>query len=345
MSLFKLRGVLPTSTRAILEVVGILLLLFIWYLITAGENPLMRPAIFPSPAKVLKAFGSLYAENELVTNTFRSIGLNLAGYVEAIAISLFIGFLVGLYPLFRGLFNRQVDAFRYVPLTAVTGLFITWFGLGIPMKVHFLAFGILIYLLPIVVQRIDEVKEVYLKTVYTLGATDWQTIRTVYIPSVMSRLWDDIRVLTAISWTYIIIAEAIGNEGGLGALIYRLGQRQGKVDVIFALLVIIIIIGFLQDKIFTYLDREFFPYKYQSSRTREDREEQGIVSVVWNFAAKILGWVLVALFVVLCINEFISLFDVKVLSNLFGETKWVIYLIGWAVVIYKTSKLIKKQNA
>jgi NitT/TauT family transport system permease protein len=171
----------------------------------------------------------------LITNIFRSLGLNLAGYVEAIVISLGIGFIVGLYPLFRGMFNRQVDAFRYVPLTAVTGLFITWFGLGIEMKTHFLAFGILIYLLPIVVQRIDEVEDVFLKTVYTLGATDWQTIRSVYIPAVMSRLWDDIRVLTAISWTYIIIAESLGNQGGLGSLIYRVGQRQGNVGAIFAI--------------------------------------------------------------------------------------------------------------
>ena len=32
----------------------------------------------------------------------------------------------------------------------------------------------------------------------------------------MSKLSDDIRVLTAISWTYIIVIENIGSEGGLG---------------------------------------------------------------------------------------------------------------------------------
>ncbi|MBK8832115.1 MAG: hypothetical protein IPN60_14925 [Saprospiraceae bacterium] len=39
------------------------------------------------------------------------------------------------------------------------------------MKVHFLAFGIIIYMLPVMIQRIDEVDDVYLKTVHTLGAT------------------------------------------------------------------------------------------------------------------------------------------------------------------------------
>ena len=50
-------------------------------------------------------------------------------------------------------------------------------GLDTDMKVHFLAFGILIYLLPVVVQRIDEIEDVYFKTVYTLGANSWQTFR------------------------------------------------------------------------------------------------------------------------------------------------------------------------
>ncbi|MFK7810374.1 MAG: ABC transporter permease [Saprospiraceae bacterium] len=344
MSLFKLRGTLPSSTRVILEIAGILLLFLIWYIITMGENPMMNPAIFPSPGAVMKAFGRLYNESSLITNVFRSLGLNLAGYVEAITISIVVGFIVGLYPFFRGLFNRPVDAFRYVPLTAVTGLFIAWFGLGVTMKTHFLAFGILIYLLPIVVQRIDEVKDVYLKTVYTLGATDWQTIRSVYIPSVMSRLWDDIRVLTAISWTYIIIAEALGNQGGLGALIYRLGQRQGRVDVIFALLLIIVVIGFLQDKIFTVLDREFFPYKYQAAIAKENQEKQSITDVIWNFASGIIGWTLCALYVLLFVNEFVGFYPVKILDEFFGDTVWVIHLLGWSIIIYKLYKLYLKSS-
>ncbi|HHS95454.1 MAG TPA: hypothetical protein ENJ45_02610, partial [Phaeodactylibacter sp.] len=88
MSLFKLRGKLSSSTRLSLEGLGILLLLAIWYIITMGENPMMNPAIFPGPGAVIRAFGSLYTESDLLTNTLRSLGLNLAGYVEAIVISL-----------------------------------------------------------------------------------------------------------------------------------------------------------------------------------------------------------------------------------------------------------------
>jgi len=149
-------------------------------------------------------------------------------------------------------------------LTALTGMFIIWFGIEDKMKIAFLAFGIIVYLLPVVVQRINEVGDVYLKTVFTLGATDWQTIRTVYIPEVMSKLIDDIRVLTAISWTYIIIAELLNRQGGIGSLIY-IKARQGQTEKVFAILIIIIIIGFIQDRVFVFFDKRLFPYKYSKS--------------------------------------------------------------------------------
>lgn len=220
--------------------------------------------LLPTPLSVVTSFASLIGKDELIPNALKSIWLNLQGYVWAVLISVPIGFLIGLFPLFRGLFSRQVDAMRYLPLTALTGLFIIWFGIEDRMKIAFLAFGIIVYLLPVVVQRIYEVSDVYLKTVFTLGATDWSTIRTVYIPSVMSKLMDDIRVLTAISWTYIIIAELVNRQGGIGSLIY-IKARQGQVPKVFAILIVIILIGLVQDMIFVFISRRLFPHKHYKS--------------------------------------------------------------------------------
>lgn len=217
--------------------------------------------LLPRPDQVVGSYPALVQEDKLIPNTLKSIWLNIQGYYWAIIISIPIGFLIGLYPLFRGLFSKQVDALRYLPLTALTGLFIIWFGIDDTMKIAFLAFGIIVYLLPVVVQRIDEVKDVYLKTTFTLGATDWQTIKTVYIPSVMGKLMDDIRVLTAISWTYIIIAELLNRQGGIGSMIY-IKARQGQIQKVFAILIVIVLIGFIQDRLFVYMDKRLFPHKY-----------------------------------------------------------------------------------
>jgi len=172
---------------------------------------------------------------------------------------------VGLFTPVGAVFNRFLEAIRYVPLTAVTGLFIAWFGIYMNMKVQFLAFGIFVYLLPVVVSRVKELDDVYVQTAETLGASKLQIIWKVFLPGVLSRVSDDIRVLTAISWTYIIVAELINNEGGIGALIFR-ASRQSRLDKVFACLFVIILIGVAQDKIFIWLDRRLFKYKYANDR-------------------------------------------------------------------------------
>jgi len=222
-------------------------------------------SVLPTPLQTIQSYPELIKEDALISNTIRSMWLNIKGYFWAVFVSVLFGFIIGLVPLFRGLFSNQVNALRYLPLTALTGLFMMWFGIEDPMKIAFLAFGIIVYLLPVVVQRIDEVKSVYLKTTFTIGANNWDTIKSVYIPSVMSKLIDDIRVLTAISWTYIIIVEYINSsKGGVGAMIWKT-QRWSAPEKTFAILIVIIAIGFLQDLIFRFFDKRLFPFKYQKT--------------------------------------------------------------------------------
>jgi hypothetical protein len=198
-----------------------------------------------------------------------------------------------------------------------------------------------------VVQRIDEVDSVYTKTVYTLGATDWQTFKTVYFPAVVSRLSDDIRVLTAISWTYIIVAESLGGQGGLGSLIWRIGQRQGRVDKTFALLIIIILIGVLQDRLFVYLDKKFFPYKHQIVNKYGTEKAKTIWDDIFAYAGKVVWIVVALLYVLLFINQFTQtrlMGGEPILSYYFGETVIVIHFLALCTATYFILNFIEKRR-
>jgi NitT/TauT family transport system permease protein len=222
---------------------------------------LVPESLLPSPVSVIVSFGSLHFEDELVRNSFYSIKLNLLGYAEALAISIPLGFLMGLFPVVRAASNQYINALRYIPLAAATGLFIAWYGIGDNMKVQFLAVSIIVYLLPVVIQRIDEVENVYVQTAFTLGAKKHQIISSVFFPAVLSKVLDDTRILVAISWTYITIAEALNMTGGIGALAVQCA-RKSRVDKVFAVLLLITLIGFVQDILFRKLDKVLFPHKY-----------------------------------------------------------------------------------
>lgn len=334
------------GTRFLFGVLGAAFTLGIWILLTSGEEPFFPKAI-PSPFKVIAAIPELCTENSLFKNLGFSIGLNMAGYIEAILITIPLGFLIGLFKYTRWAFQRQVDAFRFVPLTALTVVFIVLFGIGAPSKIHFLAFGIFIYLLPVMVQRIDEVNDVYLKTVHTLGATDWQTIRTVYLPSALSRLFDDIRVLTAISWTYIIVVETFASQGGIGDSIWTAGFKQGRFDKVYALLLIIMLVGLIQDRVFQWLDREFFPHKYQAREAIKTStlKQESFFGAVGDYALFAFGWIMVALYFFLMVNEYVHFLGAfRPLSYLFGPTLWVINFIFKAFLLLLAWRWNKKRT-
>ena len=263
--LSKFGGNVDNRTALILNMAGWVLLLFLWWLIpTMGW---IRETILPSPVKVLTCYKVLFVERNLLYNTGYSILINLGGYVQALAIAVPLGFLVGLIPFFRHLVSKQIEAIRFTPLPATTGIFMAIFGLGFGVKVEFLAFGIFVYLLPAVTQRIKDIEtDDHLKalkqTIWTLNAGTWQSLKHFYIPSVLSRFSMDVINLVAVSWTYIVIAEMINAQGGMGYMIYMATSRGSHVDQLYAILMLIIFIGFTQDKLLKLLDKKLFKFKY-----------------------------------------------------------------------------------
>jgi NitT/TauT family transport system permease protein len=257
--LFKMDGVISKKTTSITQLFGWILLIFIWWIST--YSGLISKYILPNPIDVVMSYPEMIKNYNLIYNTFYSISINLLGYIEAIIIAIPLGFLIGLFPVTRSLMSKQIDSIRFLPLPAATGIFIAMFGIYYGVKVHFLAFGISVYLIPIVVQRIDEVDKIHKQTILTLGATRWQQIKHLYIPSVLSRVSDDIRVLVAISWTYVVVAEMINNQGGLGGMTLPI-QKASRTDMLYAILLEIIFIGFLSDKSFKWNDKITFKHKY-----------------------------------------------------------------------------------
>ena len=268
--LFKFGGNVDNKTNVFISIVGAIILIAIWHLLTYSGTVIPHK-ILPTPASVLVGFKRLFLEEGILKEIYYSVRLNLLGYVYALAIAIPLGFIIGIYPLPKSLFQRYVDSIRYLPIPTISGIFIAIFGLGFGMKASFLAFGILIYILPFVVQKVNDLQNpsndkdyVYLQTIKTLGANNLQKFTKVYFPYVMGRVSTDIINITAVTWTYIVICELLNKEGGIGAMIHTL-NRQSRIPEMYGALFIIILIGITQDFLLRKLDKLFFPYKYNDT--------------------------------------------------------------------------------
>ena len=270
----KFEGDVNKDTQSLLGTLGWFGLFFTWWLLSI----FVPEQILPSPIKVVASiwelmvgpyyhwagvkdlFGNLFASNHLLYHIGFSTFVNVLGYLEAVVIAIPLGFLIALYPIPRYLFRTQLDAIRFLPIPAATGIFIAVFGIDVTMKVYFLAAGILVYLIPTVVQRVLETDNVYKQTLQTLGASTSQKLKYLYFPSVISRVFVDIIVLVAISWTYITIIEVINQQGGLGAIV--VGAGRGRTDIVYAILALIIGLGRLNDFLLRNRDKKWFKFKY-----------------------------------------------------------------------------------
>jgi len=265
--IIKFGGTIDNKTNTVLSIIGALILVLVWHFLTITGD-IIPPKILTSPLSVFRGFKTLYFEYDLLANVWYSVSLNLFGYLFALSAALPLGFLIGIYPLPKALFQKYTDGLRYLPPPAITGIFILIFGLGFGMKASFLAFSIFMPLLPSVIQKVNELQNprndkdyVYLQTIKTLGANSFQKFTKVYFPYVMGKVWDDIVNLVAVTWTYIVIIELLNKEGGVGGMIHTL-RRQGLVAEYYGVLFTIVLIGITLDFILKEAGKLCFPYKY-----------------------------------------------------------------------------------
>jgi NitT/TauT family transport system permease protein len=243
-SLFDLRAPLPRSTAFGLGLVAPALVLVGWCVLTYGG---IAPADFlPSPTDVVKGTIQLFVQHDLLTAILVSTRRIALAFILASALALPLGVLMGAFEPVNRFFEPIVAPLRYMPISAFIPLLILWFGIYEKQKIAFLFLGVFVYLLPVVVSAIRAVPEELVQTALTLGASRLQVIRTVLLPSSLPEIFDSFRVMNAISWTYVILAEAVNPEHGLGYMV-ELARTHQKASWSFAGLLVIGGIGLLTD--------------------------------------------------------------------------------------------------
>jgi NitT/TauT family transport system permease protein len=254
----EIRKPLSNHKARVLALAGLATFLGSWALISYTE--FIPNVILPSPTDVVRAFPVLHFEHALVRGAGWSIWRVTMGFVLAALCAIPLGLLMGTFPPIKHFFAPILDPLRFLPISALVPLTIVWFGIEEMQKITFLFLGIVVYLLPLVVEAVEGVDEVYLQTATTLGASKGQIVRLVLIPGSLPALAEALRVMNGIGWTYVILAEVINARYGLGALITVAGKRS-HVDQIFALVIVILVIGVASDFMIRWLNRRLFFWK------------------------------------------------------------------------------------
>jgi NitT/TauT family transport system permease protein len=257
-NLFALREPLPRSTSTIIGLFAPILVGAVWCLLTYGG--ITQPGFLPSPTETLRGTLQLFLQYDLrgsILVSTRRIGL---AFLLASAVALPVGVLMGAFEPVNRFFEPIVAPLRYMPISAFIPLLILWFGIDEKQKIAFLFLGVFVYLLPVVMTAVRMVPEELVQTSLTLGASRWQVIRTVLLPAALPEIFDSFRVMNAIAWTYVILAEAVNPGHGLGYMV-DLAYRHQKASWSFACLLVIGGIGLLTDFVIRLLSGWLFRWR------------------------------------------------------------------------------------
>jgi NitT/TauT family transport system permease protein len=250
--------------RVVMAVLCLGAIAALWYGVTRGATAadrIVSPYTLGSPGEVFGSFPSLWFDRALSRNLAVSLSRVLQGFGLAVLVGVPIGILCGAY--------KRIDAFfapisifgRNVPVVALVPLALLWFGTGEAPKIGFLFIACVAFILFDASRAVRDVGSDYLDTAYTLGASRLQVLVKVVIPLAMPAIFNSVRLLFGLAFGYIIVAEALDMDSGIGVLIMQ-SQRRGPREHVYLILLFITVVAFLLDRVLYFLQRRLFAYRY-----------------------------------------------------------------------------------
>jgi len=199
------------------------------------------------------------------------------GFFWSALLGLPIGILCGTFALFSRLFEPFVDFIRYMPAPVFGALAVTVLGLADEPKIAIIFIGTFFQMVLVVANTTRTIDIGLLHAAQTLGASRRQLMFHVVVPGVVPALYRDMRILIGWAWTYLVVAELIGEKSGLSAFIYQ-QQRYRHFDNVYAAIIIIGVAGLAIDQLLALGARYLFPW--ESGNTRLARLARGVRRVL-----------------------------------------------------------------
>jgi len=259
---FSLRQDIPMWGHVVLGGGLVLALLGLWMGVTSGdaEFRMVSPTILPSPGEVVASWDILLNERNLVTSILATLRRVLLGFGLAVLIGIPLGMTAGAWTPLHAFLAPVVMFSRNIPIAALVPLTMVWFGLEEFAKVMFIFMATFAFVFSDAAASVMGIHEKYVETGQTLGASRFQIFRKILVPLALPDTITKLRHLFGLAFGYIMLAEMVNTDSGLGFLL-RMSQRRGPTEHVYLILFIITILAVVIDRSLAWFQRGVFPYR------------------------------------------------------------------------------------
>jgi taurine transport system permease protein len=223
------------------------------------------PALFlPPPSEVWATGVSIFTEGYANATLWEHVSASLLRILSAalIAVSLGIplGLLMGLNRWAKGVLDTPIEFYWPLPPLAYLPLMIIWLGIGETSKIALLTLAMFA---PVVLSAQAGVRSLPLERVnaaLSLGATRWQLLRDIVLPSALPEILTGIRIALGVGWATLVAAELIASTRGIGFMIMSASHFLAT-DAVFVGIGVIAVCAFSFSLFMRLLEAWLVPWK------------------------------------------------------------------------------------
>lgn len=223
----------------------------------------------PSPGEVVRALAALWSERGLFDELSTSFVLNLEAIAWTAAIGLALAYAT-VVPAARPIV-AAVSKLRFTGLVGWAFVFTLWARDGHQLKLWMLVFGMVPFFATAMAAVVADLPRERFDHARTLGMSEWRVVWEVVIRGTAGDALEVLRQTAAMGWMMLTMVEGIvRSEGGIGALMLN-ENKHLALDAVFALIVVVLLVGVVQDWALAWLRRTACPYTVLGTERSERR--------------------------------------------------------------------------
>lgn len=188
----------------------------------------------------------------------------LLGFGYGVSAGIIVGILLGQNRFLADVVGPYIKVLNAIPRIVLGVLFIVWLGLGTASKVMLAAVLVFFVVFFNAFQGVREVDRNFVANARVLGASRFQIVRHVVVPSALTWIIASLHVAFGFSIIGAIVGEFLGAQRGLG-LVIATAMNNFDPNGVWAAMLIIAVIALAAEALITQLERRLLSWRPKSA--------------------------------------------------------------------------------
>ncbi len=201
----------------------------------------VKPFWISSPSAIWAQLMAWVDSGDLWMHVEITMTETILGFVFGAVTGIGVGLALGLNKRLAAVLDPFIIAFYSLPKIALAPLFILWFGVGLLSKVVLATFVVFFLVFYNTYAGTLAVEQELVDVLRLMGATRWQIVRKVILPSVLLWIFTGMKISVPYALIGAVVGEMMASNKGLGYLIQASAGQYDTSGVFAALFVLMLI--------------------------------------------------------------------------------------------------------